>query len=74
MTELSKNLERPPMDPEGTEICDFPAAGSGGLTIFENRGRTGYTFRVKGRRNHFTFSDGEAIELARTILDRMGLS
>ena len=59
------------MDADGTEIAVFPGIGSGGMKVTENPGGMGYTFRLKGRRNHFTISDNEAAELARTILVRV---
>ena len=59
-------------DPDGTEIVAlFTHCDTDALTVAINRDRTGYTFRIKGRRNHFTISDGEALELARTILQRV---
>jgi hypothetical protein len=59
------------MTDDGAEIAAFHAAtGSGRLTITEDPGGCGYTFRITGRTNTLTIADHEAVALAETILGR----
>ena len=58
------------MTDTGAEIAAFQAVGSGRLTVTEDLGGCGYTFRITGRTDTLTIADHEAVALAEAILER----